>query len=153
VSKKGALSPNKYIYRHASHTDMGQKQKGTNAERELVHKFWETGSWVAHRIAGSGSSKYPSPDIIASNILRKMAIECKATKSSSVYIPKDEVQALITFSKMFGAEPWVAVRFARKDWLFITTEDLHETESSYAVTEELARMKGLLFEEVVSRQL
>jgi Holliday junction resolvase len=82
-----------------------------------------------------------------------MAIECKATKSNSVYIPKDEVQALVKFSQMFGAEPWVAVRFARKEWLFITTEDLHETDTSFAVTEALAKMKGLLFEEVVSRQL
>jgi holliday junction resolvase Hjr len=126
---------------------MGLKQKGANAERELVHRFWKSDSWVAHRIAGSGSSKYPSPDIIASNNLRRLAIECKATKKTAVYIPKEEIEALRAFARMFGAEGWVAVRFARKDWYFLTLEDLNETEGSYAITIELAERRGLSFDE------
>ncbi len=128
---------------------MAQKQKGANAERDLVHKFWGTGSWVAHRIAGSGSSKYPSPDIIASNNIRRLALECKATKKTSVYIPKEEIGALVQFSRMFGAEPWVAVRFVRQEWLFMSIDDMHDTGSNYAVNVGLAKMKGLLFEELV----
>ena len=127
---------------------MAYKQKGANAERDLVHKFWETGNWVAHRIAGSGSSKYPSPDIIASNNLRRLALECKATKKTSVYIPKDEIEALMEFSKMFGAEPWIAVRFARQEWFFLTIEDMKETGNNFSVNIELAKRKGLLFEEM-----
>ena len=53
------------------------KKKGINAERELIHMFWAE-KWAAIRVAGSGSSKYPSPDILAGNNLRKLAIECKA---------------------------------------------------------------------------
>jgi len=128
---------------------MSQKQKGTNAERELVHMFWNTGNWVCHRIAGSGSSKYPSPDLIASNNLRRLAIECKITKKTSVYIPKEEIDALKQFSVMFGAEPWVAVKFTKQEWFFLTTEDMHETENNYSVNVELAKMKGLLFEEII----
>lgn len=128
---------------------MSLKQKGANAERDLVHKFWDATPWVAHRIAGSGSSKYPSPDIIASNNIRRLALECKATKSTSVYIPKDEIIALKEFSVMFGAEAWVGVRFARQEWFFITLEDLNETKTNYSVSIKLAKMKGLLFEELI----
>jgi holliday junction resolvase Hjr len=124
------------------------KQKGSNAERDLVHRFWAAEGWVAHRIAGSGSSRYPSPDLIASNNLRKVAIECKASKST-VYIPKEEIEALKAFGRMFGAESWVAVRFDRKEWHFISLDDLAETASSYAVSQELVVRKGLLFEEFI----
>ena len=129
---------------------MGQKQKGTNAERELVHMFWAQKPWVCHRIAGSGSSKYPSPDLIASNNLRRMAIECKTTKKASVYIPKEEVGALVSFARMFGAEPWLAVRFPRSDWLFISPEDMAKTEHNCAISFQKAREKGLLFEELIA---
>jgi len=128
---------------------MGIKAKGSNAERQLVHMFWETGMWAAHRIAGSGSSKYPSPDIIASNNLRKIAIEAKTAKNPPIYIPISEILALKKFATMFGAEPWVAVKFNRKEWFFLTLEDLKITTNNYSISLELAQMKGLLFEEFV----
>ena len=53
---------------------MSRKSKGINAERSLIHKFWAH-NWAAIRVAGSGSSKYPSPDVLAGNNLRKLAIE------------------------------------------------------------------------------
>ena len=62
---------------------MSRKSKGINAERELIHLFWKTNSWTAVRIAGSGSSKYPCPDILAANISRKIAIEAKSTKDKN----------------------------------------------------------------------
>jgi Holliday junction resolvase len=127
---------------------MPQKNKGTNAERDLVHRFWSTGSWAAHRIAGSGSSKYPSPDIIASNNLRRLAIECKSSKKNSVYIPNGEISALQDFAHMFGAEPWVAVRFSRQEWFFISLDDMNATAGNHSVSLQLARQKGLLFEEL-----
>jgi len=129
---------------------MPQKQKGSNAERDIVHLFWAKKPWVAHRIAGSGSSKYPSPDIIASNNLRRLAIEAKSTRKNSVYIPKEEIDALKEFAVMFGAEPWVAVRFPRQDFYFLNIEDMKETESSYCINTELAKMKGLLFDELAT---
>ena len=50
---------------------------------------------------------------------------------------------------MFGAESWIAVKFARQEWFFLTLEDLHETDSNFSVSVKLAKMKGLLFEELV----
>lgn len=129
---------------------MSKKGKGSAAERDLVHKFWGTNEWVAHRIAGSGSNKYPSPDIIASNNIRRLVIECKASKEKSVYLTKKEIHELKKFATMFGAEAWVGLKFDRHDWLFLTIEDLKETQKNYCGSLEIGKMKGLLFEELIS---
>jgi len=50
------------------------KAKGSKGERELI-KFFNESGWVAIRSAGSGSSQYPSPDILAGNAMRRLAIE------------------------------------------------------------------------------
>lgn len=128
---------------------MANKSKGTNAERDLVHKFWNTGSWSAIRIAGSGSSKYPSADILASNKLRKLAIECKTTKEKNKYLQKEVIEQIKTFSDIFGAEPWIAIRFERTDWFFISLEDLEKVGNSFLISKEMAEKKGLLLEELI----
>ena len=127
---------------------MSLKSKGINAERELVHMFWAR-NWACLRIAGSGSSRYPSPDILVSNKLRKLAIECKITKDQKKYFEKKEILALKKFAELFGAESWVAVKFKDHDWYFISTEDLEETEKSYFTSTTSSKNKGLLFEELI----
>ena len=127
---------------------MSSKSKGINAERELVHRFWSKG-WTAVRIAGSGSSRYPSPDILAGNNARKLAIECKSTKRESKYLTKKEVLELKSFSQIFGAEPWIGVKF-EKEWFFISAHEIRETDKGFGVIESEARAKGLLFDELLS---
>jgi Holliday junction resolvase len=127
---------------------MSRKSKGINAERDLVHKFWATG-WAAIRIAGSGSSKYPSPDLLVGNNIRKLAIECKTTKGKSKYFPKDEILELKEFSKIFGAESWIAIKFNREPWYFLTLEDLKDTDNGFSANYDSAKNRGLLFEELI----
>ena len=127
---------------------MSRKSKGIDAERDLVHRFNAAG-WVSARIAGSGSMKYPSPDVIAGNNLKKLVIECKTTKENSKYLTKKEVEDLVLFADTFGAEPWIAIRFGKEDWLFLNIEDMKKTEKSYSISLEEARLKGILFEELV----
>jgi len=119
---------------------MSRKTKGINAERELVHKLWAFG-WSACRIAGSGSSHYPSPDVIAGKDCRSLAIECKTTKKTK-YLTKEEVNNLVSFAKIFGAEPWIGIRF-REGWFFLKPKDLKDTGKGLAVSKELAKQKGL----------
>ena len=38
---------------------MSLKSKGSNAERQLLHMFWDAG-WACLRSAGSGSMNHPS---------------------------------------------------------------------------------------------
>jgi len=127
---------------------LNKKAKGSNAERDLIHKFNENG-WVAIRSAGSGSQQYPSPDILAGNNLRRVAVECKATADTKKYLTKKEVDELVFFANKFGAEAWIAVKFDRMDWYFINIEDLEKTDKSYSIDIPMAKRKGLSFEQVI----
>lgn len=126
---------------------MSRKSKGINAERDLIHKFWAA-EWGAVRVAGSGSSVYPSPDIIASNKTRRLAVECKSCKGKYQYLTKDGITQLKTFSAIFDAEPWVAVKFNKVGWFFIKACDLKETNKNFNITPELAAKHGKTFEQL-----
>lgn len=127
---------------------MSRKGKGINAERELIHKFWGN-DWASVRIAGSGSMRYPSADILATNKLRRLAIECKTSKDPWKYIEKADIEQLREFAELFNAEPYLAFKFDRKDWLFLTLDDLEETDKNFMINIEKAERKGILFEELI----
>lgn len=129
---------------------MSLKSKGINAERELVHMFWAK-DWACLRIAGSGSSRYPSPDLLVGNKLRRLAVECKTTKEKSKYFAKEDIFALRKFADVFGAEPWVAVKFKGHEWYFVSLEDLKDTGNGFSLNVDGAKNKGLLFEEMLGK--
>ncbi len=129
---------------------MSRKSKGINAERELVHMFWNTNEWSAVRVAGSGSSSFPCPDVLAGNRIRKLAIECKTVNAKSKYLTDEDINQLNDFSAVFGAEPWIGVKF-KSDWFFLSIDDLKKTEKGYAVSKELAKNKGMIFNELVEK--
>ena len=124
-------------------------QKGSRDERELFDMLWEK-SWAVVRSAGSGSTQKPSPDLIASNGKRTVAIECKAIKASRKYFPKEEVSQLTEFSMGFGAEPWIGMRFDKLGWFFIHIDDIPESKGdSYTISLDFAKKHGLKFEELI----
>ena len=122
------------------------KSKGTNAERELLKMFWAE-SWACIRSAGSGSMQFPSPDLIAANKIRRLAIEVKLTREEKKYFQKEEIKQLINFAIYFGAEPWLAIKFCRHGWQFVNPEDLDETKSNYVYKKNSG--KGLNFKELI----
>ena len=122
------------------------KVKGSNAERELIRMLWSEG-WAAIRSAGSGSMHFPSPDILAGNKIRRLAIEVKATKDDRKYFPKEEIKQLLNFSSYFGAEPWLAIKFPQKTWKFVNPEDLEETPQNYVFKKD--SHTGLEFTELI----
>lgn len=126
------------------------KAKGSAAERELIKMFWNAG-WAAFRAAGSGSTPLPCPDLIAGTHNRKLAIECKSTKDSKKYLTKKEVDELLEFSRRFGCEAWIGIRFDRNKWYFISTEDMKEGISTYGTNIKDLTNKGLLFEELIGK--
>jgi Holliday junction resolvase len=67
------------------------------------------------------------------------------------YFTAKEINELVFFANKFGAEAWVAVRFDRIDWFFLTIEDLEKTDKSYYVDIRIAKNKGLSFEQVIGR--
>lgn len=128
---------------------MSFKSRGINAERDLVHRFWEIG-WACVRVAGSGSSQFPSPDLLAGNNLRKFAIETKTCSGNIQYFSKKEINELKFFANRFGAEFWVAIKFKGEKWVFLGLEDLMETGKSFAASRDLCERRGLSFEELTN---
>ena len=131
---------------------MTNKTKGSNSERELLHMFWAKG-FAAIRSAGSGSMKYPGPDLLVGNLVRRMSIECKSSKTNKIYLTEADVNQLNNFSKVFDAHPWFAVRFAKKEWLFVSIEDLAKTPTGYVIDEKTAVLKGISFNELISYEI
>ena len=128
---------------------MSAKSRGINAERELIHLFWKTTDWTACRIAGSGSIKYPCPDIIAQSKNRHLAIECKLCTNDHQYFDMIEIADLQTYADRSGCEAWVGVRFSHENWRFFHAKDIPTTEKMYAISREHALQKGLLFEQLL----
>jgi Holliday junction resolvase len=128
------------------------KNKGARTERELLHKFWKE-NFGCVRIAGSGSTTELSTDLIAGTKGRVLAIECKSGRTSvKRYIEKKQIENLKEFSKTFGAEPWIGMRFDNEDWLFLKPEHLENGNSeNFGINLKLARKKGICFDELIGK--
>jgi Holliday junction resolvase len=97
-------------------------RKGSRAERELQSKLYSDGFSVV-RVAGSGRSTLPSPDLVAIKAGKAYAIECKATSKDSRSIPKKELGLLKQFCDRGGCVPVVAVKFDRRGWRFYDIDE------------------------------
>jgi Holliday junction resolvase len=117
------------------------KRKGSTAERELVSMLWGS-NFSAIRAAGSGVQKFYSPDVLAGNGSKILAIECKSTKHKYQYFEPTQINQLVEFAKIFGAEPWIAVKFST-DWHFFKPEDLEKTPTKYSITRDSGKHKFL----------
>jgi len=102
-------------------------RKGAQAERTLLKKLVEQG-YACIRVAGSGRARMEQPDVVAGNKERVIAFECKRTSKRSVYIPKEEVDALKKFANAFGCEAFIAASIGRK-WYFWDIFKLKETKN------------------------
>lgn len=119
------------------------KRKGSRAERELVDIFHAKSSWCAVRVAGSGVSRFPCPDLIASNGSKVFAIECKSTKKKSKYIENKQWTELQKFAEIFGAVPLIALRMDKAGWYFFEIEDLEKTNNgSLRINQKIIESKG-----------
>ena len=125
------------------------KAKGSNAERQLVAKFWSK-KYASIRVAGSGSSRFPCPDVLASNGKKIFAVEAKATKKNYQYFRKDQITDLIEFSRIFLAEPILAVKFSA-NWHFFKLNALKFTPGGdFSIKKSDAQNIGISFEELTS---
>ncbi|MFO7872022.1 MAG: Holliday junction resolvase Hjc [Candidatus Undinarchaeales archaeon] len=126
-----------------------KKQKGSNAERELVEKFWEKG-FAAIRVAGSGVSKFPCPDVLASDGSLSFAVESKSYSGNYIHLKRGQILQLLEFSQKFGAVPVVGIRFAKNDWYFFDMIKIQSTKGeNFKVTRKIASEDGKGFEELI----
>lgn len=125
------------------------KSKGSRFERELIAELWKNG-FAAVRVAGSGISTFPCPDIVAGDGKKFFAFEAKMRRSLPLYVSSEEIEKLQKFSKAFGAVCFVALKLPRKKWKFFLIEDLKVTtkgfridEETYAMGKDILDLKGL----------
>ena len=130
---------------------MGTKAKGSRAERELLTMFWEN-NFAGYRAAGSGSTPLPSPDLLVGNGKRYLAIECKSLKTKAKYLEEKQIKELIEFSKKFGAEPWVGLRFNNIGWYFIQPHILEKSKKGSLIASlDILQKSGLSFNDLIKR--
>ena len=128
---------------------MSNKGKGSRLERELIRMFFDTGVYAALRVAGSGSTPLPAPDLLVGGKGRVFAIEFKSGKKRR-YIDPEQINELLEFAAKFGAEPWIGVRFNNNGWHFLDVKSLHISKGgNYAVDLKLALEKGISFNELI----
>ena len=128
---------------------MGNKQKGSNAERELYSMFVEN-DFRAVRVAGSGMMENTACDLIAGKKGKKFCIEVKSSKKPSKYISKQQIEDFMIFSEIFGLKPVIAVRFNREGWFFLHPRNLADCGKNWCITLKDARKKGKRFAQAFS---
>ncbi|WP_297506734.1 Holliday junction resolvase Hjc [Thermococcus sp.] len=118
-------------------------RRGANAERELA-RMLESAGFAVVRSAGSHRV-----DLIAGNGKLYLCIEVKSTGEERLYIPKEDVEKLISFSERFGGRPLLAVKFRGRGWRFFHPKALSPNGKSYRVEPS---MSFLTLEEVTGKQ-
>jgi len=123
--------------------------KGDRRERELVNALDDAGFAVMRAPASGSATDRDLPDVLAGNGETFYAIEAKSSAGDPIYLTGEEVEALVYFSRNFGATPRIGVRFDREDWFFFHPDDCHTTDGgNYRVKKETALAEGTDFAEL-----
>lgn len=130
---------------------MANYRKGANAERELIHAIWQAGFAVS-RVAGSGSSSLPSPDIIALKGLKRLAFECKAWDAAYLSLEIEKMEAQIEWCERAQAECWIGWKIPRQGWLFLKPEHFSKAGKNYMISKTFAQTKGIKLPVVLGHQ-
>jgi Holliday junction resolvase len=125
---------------------MKNKKKGSNAERELLLEFFKKGFAVL-RVAGSGSSSLPCPDLIAIKKGSGVSIECKTKKGLYLNIKQCQIEELKIWEETSGFKSYVAWRLGKDKWYFLHYSSLNKTKKAYSIKKEEIIEKGKIFEE------
>jgi len=113
-----------------------------------MHLFFKQGFSVV-RIAGSGTSPLPAPDIIAIRKGRIIAVECKARKTKNLAVSVGQVGELLDWAKKAGAEPLIGWKIPRKGWFFLKPGQLHNTGKFFTINQKNAMEKGISLEKAI----
>jgi Holliday junction resolvase len=118
-------------------------RKGDRRERELVNRLDEAGFAVMRAPASGGATQRELPDVLAGNGQVFYAIEAKSSAKKPIYLSGEEIEALVYFSRNFGARPKIGVRFDREDWYFFHPADIYKTDGgNYRVKKKMALTEG-----------
>ena len=124
-------------------------KKGSAEERDLVHKLWDRNFAAMRAPASGGATKKPLPDVVAGNGNIYLAIEVKTTIKDKLYIDYPQIDALNEFCEIFGATPYLGVKFKYTKWLFLSPDNIERTKkNNYKVEKNYALEYGLEIDEI-----
>ena len=127
-------------------------KKGSAEERDLVHKLWDRNFAAMRAPASGGATKKPLPDVLAGNGKIYLAIEVKTTTKDKIYIDYPQINALVEFSDIFGATPYLGMKFKYTKWLFLSPDILEKTKNgNYKITKDYSLEKGLELDEITGK--
>ena len=127
-------------------------RKGSAEERDLVHKLWDRNFAAMRAPASGGATKKPLPDVLAGNGKIYLGIEVKTTTKEKIYIDSPQIDALCEFCNIFGAEPYLGIKFKYTKWLFLFPEKIERTKSNnYRVDKSVALKNGLELDEITGK--
>ena len=110
-------------------------KKGSAEERDLVHKLWDRHFAAMRAPASGGATKKPLPDVIAGK--------------DKIYIDAPQIDALVEFSNIFGATPYLGAKFKHTKWLFLAPEMIQRTKNgNYKVEKAYSLEKALEIDEI-----
>lgn len=125
-------------------------KKGSAEERDLVHKLWDKNFAAMRAPASGGATKKPLPDVIAGNGDKYLAIEVKTTTKDKIYVDFPQIDALKEFAQIFGAEPYLAIKFKYTKWLFLKPEIMERTKNNnYKIEKNYSLEHGLELDEII----
>jgi Holliday junction resolvase len=114
---------------------MAHYNKGANAERELLKIIYDNGFGCV-RIAGSGATILPAPDIVALSPDKKLSFECKAWNSNYLNVSITQMTELIKWGEISGTEIFVAWKMPNKGWFFLKPEHFSKKAKSYTISKK-----------------
>jgi Holliday junction resolvase len=127
-------------------------KKGSAEERDLVHKLWDKKFAAMRAPASGGATKLPLPDVLAGNGKIYLAIEVKTTTKEKIYVDSIQVDGLCEFCDIFGAEPFLGIKFKYTKWLFLPPDIIERTRSNnYKIEKDKALKDGLELDEMIGR--
>ena len=129
---------------------MKNKAKGSNAERELLFMLYNKGFAVS-RVAGSGSSTLPTPDIIAVKKRKGFAIECKTKSGEYLNIRPEQIKELEIWENLFGLKSYIAWRLGKDQWYFLHYTKMNKTKKAYSIKKKEIKKKGKDFEKFITK--
>lgn len=123
-------------------------KKGSEYERELIHKLNNIGYEAIRIPASGGGTSRNLPDILCGDGNNYIAIQCKKVKQLPVYFPEYEAKNLLSFSSKFGAIPLLGIRIVRREWMFFDLSELPITKSGNHRVDERIFERGIKLEEL-----
>ncbi|MFQ5998414.1 MAG: Holliday junction resolvase Hjc [Candidatus Bathyarchaeia archaeon] len=129
--------------------------RGSDQERELVHRLDELGFAVLRAPASGAKTRLDRPDIVAGRKGFHISIEVKTTSRKTLYINRESIEQLLRFAERFDAKPLLAVKFKRqhRDWLLLEPRQLVRTSTGYKLPMKTAINRGATLEALVSRRI